>query len=273
MTCGSLPKFERPPVIETVLGVQFGQLPNLTNAHLGAFWKHLSPDWSIVSDAPPLPFQFESFGEERWLEPGLKLAIRQGADIRVQIRNERVDRMVQLQNGRFHYNWLGEAGGAYPRYKTVQPEFHQLLDQFKDFLGKENLGSMVEEQWEVTYVNHIPAGPLWSSVDDFADVFRPLAPAVTIAGGARLTNFGGEWSYDIEPRMGRLHVRVHRGRKRVDRGSELLIITLTARGPIGKGESGAASLAEGLDLGRETIVKVFYELTTERAHEHWGEIA
>ena len=33
------PDYEHPPVVETVIGVQFDSLPELRNAHLGAFWK------------------------------------------------------------------------------------------------------------------------------------------------------------------------------------------------------------------------------------------
>jgi len=60
-------KFERPPVNETVLGVQFDPLPRLSSAHLGAFWASLGTDWPVVNDAPELEQQFERFGKgEQW---------------------------------------------------------------------------------------------------------------------------------------------------------------------------------------------------------------
>lgn len=34
-----LPNFDNPPVIETILGVQFAQIPNLTSAHFGWYWR------------------------------------------------------------------------------------------------------------------------------------------------------------------------------------------------------------------------------------------
>jgi hypothetical protein len=34
-----LPAFTKPPLAETVFGVQFSEIPTLRNAHLGAFWK------------------------------------------------------------------------------------------------------------------------------------------------------------------------------------------------------------------------------------------
>jgi uncharacterized protein (TIGR04255 family) len=271
MNSDPLPKFERPPVVETVLGVQFGQLPKLRNAHLGVFWKKLGPEWPTVGDAPPLPPQYERFESDRWIEPGLKLAIRQDVDLRIQIRNAAGDRMVQVQNGRFHYNWLGEGGGQYPKYHTVRPEFDRLYDLFTRYLSDESLGVPAEDQWEVTYVNHIPCGSVWNAVDEWTAVFRPVATMPIRAGSARLTNLRGEWSYDIEPKMGRLHVRLQHGRRKVHDGPELMIVTLTARGPLGTPESGAQTLTDGLNLGRETIVRAFYDLTTEKAHTYWGE--
>jgi hypothetical protein len=55
------PSYLRPPVVETILGVQFKPLRGLQNAHLGAFWKTLGDEWPTVADAPPLEPQFERF--------------------------------------------------------------------------------------------------------------------------------------------------------------------------------------------------------------------
>ena len=57
-----LPKYEKPPVVETVLGLQFNPLSAFTNAHLGAFWQSLGVEaWPTVTDKPPLPRQEERF--------------------------------------------------------------------------------------------------------------------------------------------------------------------------------------------------------------------
>jgi len=73
--------------------------------------------------------------------------------------------MVQLQNGRFHYNWLGNSGEEYPRYRIVKPEFEALYAEFKQFLSDEGLGMPTENQWEITYLNQIPqGGGLWNKV-------------------------------------------------------------------------------------------------------------
>jgi hypothetical protein len=47
--------YENPPVVKTVLGVQFEPLATFSNAHLGAFWKRLDADaWPITKcHSPP----------------------------------------------------------------------------------------------------------------------------------------------------------------------------------------------------------------------------
>jgi hypothetical protein len=94
-----------------------------------------------------------------------------------------------------------------------------------------------------------------------------------LAESTRLEGVGGEWHYEIEPRRGRLHVNVQHGRK-AGSGAELLILTLTARGPISseKGE-GVADLASGLDLGRAIIVKSFAALCSDKALQYWERIS
>ena len=179
--------------------------------------------------------------------------------------------MVQLQNGRFLYNWLG-LGEPYPRYRTVKPEFEALYAEFRRFIHEEELGTLTENQWEVTYVNRIQQGDLWSSVSDWGNVFLPVSATPVSAGGASLWSTNGEITYDIEQELGRLRVRYQHARKSVNEGPEILVINLTARGPVGKPESACKSAIDGLDIGRKVIVQGFYDLTSNRAHELWGEI-
>ena len=162
MAAEQLPSFEQPPVVETVLGIQFKPLSGFCNAHLGAFWKHLGrdwckllgKDWTLLSDAPTLEPTLERFeGSEAWapLRSGFRLTADPSA--RLQIRSATDDAMIQLQNGRLHYNWLGTRGGDYSRYKSVRPRFDELLRGFTGFVSTEALGKLVPNQWEITYVN------------------------------------------------------------------------------------------------------------------------
>ena len=95
--------------------MQFDRLPGFKNAHLGAFWKTLDAvEWPVIQDVPTLPPQFERFEKAaRWAK-GIQLQLTQDPASRLQIRNKDGDRMIQVQNGRLHFHWLGERGGDYP---------------------------------------------------------------------------------------------------------------------------------------------------------------
>jgi uncharacterized protein (TIGR04255 family) len=177
--------------------------------------------------------------------------------------------MIQLQNGRLHYNWLGKDRSSYPRYKVLRPEFLSTLDRFAEFLRTEGLEEISLNQWEVTYVNHFPKGEEWKEPVDWTQVFRPPVGLSTVRG-CSLDSFGGEWHYEIPPFLGRLHVEIKHGRKGSAEGQEILLMTLTARGPFDA--TGKTPITERLDLGHETIVSAFADLTSTDAQSHWGRI-
>lgn len=113
--------YARPPVVETVLGVQFDRVPALSNSHWGIFWKTLDQhEWPNVEDAAPLPNQIERFTDAARWGAGLQIQLTDDPTSRYRIRNRLGDRMIQLQNTRLHLNWLGELGGEYPRYETMR---------------------------------------------------------------------------------------------------------------------------------------------------------
>lgn len=265
-----LPSFDSPPVLETVLGVQFDAVPNLTNAHLGAFWTELGSEWPNVQDAPLLEQQVEQFGSSQtWQHLGASLRLTQNPSARLQIRDKNNERMIQVQNGRLHYNWLGQAGPEYPRYRGVRPEFDKTWTAFREFLSSRSLAEPTPNQWEVTYVNHLPKGTVWAEPSDWFKLFPGLAGPRSSATMLALVGFGGEWHFEIEGQRGRLHVRIWHGKVSIPDEREILRMELTARGPIDKDREGL-SLDAGLDLGHEVIVRSFVELTSDEAHKYWG---
>jgi uncharacterized protein (TIGR04255 family) len=260
-------KFERAPVNETVLGVQFDPLAELRYAHLGAFWYTLGDQWPSLTEVAEIEQQFERFGDNaQWEELGIRLRISQSPGIRLQARRADGQRMIQLQNGRLHYNWLRgnpqPAGGSYPHYPEIRNEFNHLNERFLDFIKTKNLGEMKFNQWEVTYVNHLPKGSVWNTPADWSSLFCQL-PGIRGSPNSPVTleSLSSEWHFEIPPKRGRLHVHLRHG---LSDNVEVLILTLTARGPVRDG------LQQGLNLGREVIVRTFKEITSESAHHYWG---
>ncbi|HEY4760381.1 MAG TPA: TIGR04255 family protein [Thermoguttaceae bacterium] len=267
-----LPKFKNPPVIETVLGVQFDPLPKFGNAHLGAFWQSFRPeDWPNVNDAPSIEPQFERFGEEnRGRVGGFMLKLTSDLNLRLQIRNNDKTRMIQVQNGRLHYNWLGHGGDSYPNYDKVKPEFDAVLNAFKKFIANQYLGDLHLNQWEITYVNHIPQGSIWNEPQDWIGIFPSLTPLSTKTSRIELESFGGEWHYEIKPNWGRLHVNIAHGVQQRPSEQEIIVLNLTARGPLPSSDGQITDYEDGFRVGYETIVTSFKELTSETAHKSWG---
>ncbi|MEQ9410945.1 MAG: TIGR04255 family protein [Fuerstiella sp.] len=265
-----LPHYDNPPVVETVVGMQFSPLPRFTNAYLGAFWQSLRPnDWPSVDDAPLLPMQAEQFAAKAEWSKALRLQFQltQDPSSRIRITNSEQTRMVQLQNGRIHLNWLGRGGDAYPSYESVREEFESLLAHLIRFAGDEKLGTIVPDQWEVTYVNHIPKGSIWGQPCDWS-FFQPLNAVPSIEGLIEAESFGGEWHFVIPEERGRLHVNWQHTKQDDPENSELVRLGLTARGPVDGNDK--TSVLTGIDLGHKTIVCAFSKLMSDEANSKWG---
>jgi uncharacterized protein (TIGR04255 family) len=255
------------------LGVQFDRLPKFSNAHLGAFWKTLpEQDWPIVADAPALPQQHEQFTAlARWGQ-GLRLQLTQDPACRLQIKNAVGDRMLQVQNGRLHFNWLGEHGKPYPRYEVVRQEFESALSNLVRYIAENGLGDIRPNQWEVTYINLIPKGTVWNSPRDWR-FFKLHGFPANLDDTVKCEGFTGEWHFEIPEQRGRLHIEWQHGVKplKEDQDEEIVRLTFTARGGIDpKKTPWKDEVLQGLDLGREAIVRTFAALMSVKANQYWG---
>jgi len=264
--------YKSPPVVETVVGVQFDTMSNFTNAHLGAYWHHIGVDrWPTTLDAAPLTSQFERFHDSSKWGGGFNLQLTQDPASRMQLKNHDGSRMLQIQNGRMHHNWLGEEGGEYPRYEAVRDEFEKYLRSFIEFASIHKLGRVVPNQWEMTYVNHIKKGTVWNAPSEWS-FFSLLRDVPTIDDVIDAESFAGEWHFVIPGKRGRLHIDWKHAHKfpATDDAQQFIRLTFTARGGIEKSDDILSSVRQGLDLGHETIVNSFSRLMSDEANQYWG---
>lgn len=269
MTDVNLPTYDRPPLVETILSVQFDRLHKLTGGHLGAFWSKNEVDWPRVTDAPPVDSEFEQFTEEdRWRSEGLRLRLETTPQIRLRARNAGADRMLQLQSDRFLLNWLKAESGEYPRYEATRSEFARQFERFTEFVSSRQLGEVTPNQWELTYLNQIPRGSVWNSSVDWS-FFRPMGQCVGVEGMTELESFSGQWHFQLPEKQGRLHISWQHGRRR-NPSDEVIVLNLTARGPVSDRNRETSSVLQGLDLGRTAIVKTFESLMSDAANQYWG---
>ncbi len=252
-----LPSFEEPPVVETILGVQFLPMVRFKGFHAGVFSSQLGPEWTEVEEQPLIAGQFERFESSPPWDLALAFDVGIGAPpVRLCIRNADRNGMIQVQRDRIHYNWLGRLGAKYPRYQQVRKRFDELFTNFRTFLKEHQLGDVAPNQWEVTYVNQLSKGSVWATAADHLSVLKlkgsPIVQELeTEAADVTLR-------FLIPPNRGRLHVESRQQRDAVR-------LTLTARGPA----KSLDEVSEGLDIGRRTIVTAFAELTSVEAQKKW----
>lgn len=262
-----LPKFDEPPVIETVLGVQFSRLPGFSTAHAGWFWKSYlkAPErWPKVVDAARLEDQTERFGEgEVWVRQVFRLAAS-GAPHRTQIIRADDERMIQIQDSRFILNWRKQSHN-YPSYDVLVPEFRESFATFSRFVQDAGFGSLELNQWEVTYLNHVPKGDMWESPRDWSKIFPGLYAPPAVGDEVRFETLGNEWRYMLKPQVARLYIELKHHRNPTS--EEVMTLQLTARGRVAPAEG--ATWEAGFDLGHEAIVRSFAAITSADAHKRW----
>ncbi|MGH8581946.1 MAG: TIGR04255 family protein [Gammaproteobacteria bacterium] len=262
-----LPDFHNPPVVETVLSVQFEKLLAMQSVHFGLFWQRVRERFPSTQDHPALaPVLEQPPGS---LSQALQLRFEAQEVLplqRIWLLNGAGTEMIQIQNDRFIKNWR-KSDQEYPHYEPViKPAFERDFLEFQSFLTAERLGEPRPNQCEVTYVNHIVAGEGWSRWDEFDKVFTFWTqPAATPYPG-RAEDFAFRARFPIigpnNAWIGRLHVEVQAAVRLPDK-QPIYAMNLTARGMYGEG-------IDFFDIGRRWIVKSFEHLTTEHMHQVWG---
>jgi hypothetical protein len=262
--------YDDPPLVETVLCVQFDDLIMLNAGHLGWYWhEHLAPQgWlpPVIVDAPA-PSRERFADDPATLLPTLRIEFGPSPG-RLQTRSADGTLMIQVQRSQFVLNWLRTTPTQlYPRFSTLLPDFDGFVRSFAAFLAHAGLPAINVNQWEVIYVNHILKGGLWKTAADFHGVF----PALFSSSAEEAVGFptvAARSTYEMTDSRGRLHVEATRKSKINQPDTQMLHLQMTARGTV-KDEVGWSYL-DGLQLGHQTIVTSFDKLASDEAKRTWG---
>ncbi|MDX2104092.1 MAG: TIGR04255 family protein [Alphaproteobacteria bacterium] len=258
-----LPDFGTPPLKEVAMGVQFETPEGYQQIRAYEVWGLYRDQFPIVEERQAIPPTFETFGLPQ-RGPRVEFGVVSGAlHDRFLFLSQEKDQLIQFQSDRLLHNWRKDAnrGNEYPRFEILVGKFEAefaLLDQYMKTLSGKNLSV---NQCEITYTNHIILGESqiypskWFRIlgdDKFNIENISLAFTKLICGP------------DGSP-MGRLICEVNSALD--GSGTPLLVAQLSARGA-----PRSTSIADALDficIGRNLIVKMFAEITSEAAHTVW----
>lgn len=266
-----LPRFAKPPVVETVMGVHFR--PILTSAHQGLLWARCFRDrFPKLEERPPVEEMRERFGEERLAAtPSVQWQVMDRPDVpRLWATSEDGEHVVQIQRNAFFANWLkpGEEA-AYLPYLERREEFNAQLTQIDQFVRDEGLGRIEPTSCVVTYVNHIEYGGLDEIGPALADTLACWTNETSdgwLSGPDKaVLNLG----FPMPEKAGRLNVQVRPIVRRKDK-KEMLKLELTARSAVSKRE--IAEAIDWMDVGHEWVVRGFVSLTRPEMHRQWERI-
>jgi uncharacterized protein (TIGR04255 family) len=166
---------------------------------------------------------------------------------------------VQLQKDRFLFNWRRtRPEHKYPRYAFVKERFDALYGRFLEFLTQQNLGEIRPNQFELTYVNHIPPSKeSWEQPSELGLIFPDF-------GWRRSTErflppperIDFQSSFLLPRSSGRLHARIRDTWRQAD-SMRVCLLELTARGY-------HEDMTEWFGIAHEWIVRGFADLTDDR---------
>lgn len=262
-----LPKFDKPPVNEMVVGVEFADLGGLSIPHFGLFWAQIQDKYPHCAVKEPSPSRIEVFDGQGKQEIKLNFPIMGPPSIRCWYINDKQTWLLQLQQDRFIQNWRKTASDeTYSHYTNARGRFEKEFQRFQDFIKKHKLGPLQIRQCEVSYVNQIEPGKGSGAPSELAEIF-PLLSAqkqgdfLPAPDGIVLNA-----SYVISENRGRLYIGVQTAFRHSD-AKEILQMTVAAKViPVSQDHY---EILNALDLGHEWAVRGFADFTSDKMHKLW----
>ena len=270
--------YDSPPLVEVAVSVQFDPPKGLNQGHLGAFWVTQRSSLPLVRAVQPIGTTSEGFGDQgQWLPPSLRFALTNEPDCRLQMTSSDDQWMWQIQRDRLVVNWRKRNEG-YPRFGSTWSRFKEAWRLWQAFLVDLNFPQLTPRIWELTYVNRIPKLGLWESPSDWHKIFPGLwSGDFATVDGSDLRGLQGQWVWESADPVARLYVETKPARTTDKPPEDLLLLSLTARGPVvpidadlRASDVATAELIERcMNCGNALIVTLFDKISSNEAKKVW----
>jgi len=268
VSADNLPDFADPPVVETVLGVSFLEVSELTPIQIVRFWStEMADELPEAEERPAYEAPMERFPTPlqggqvsmglRFGQPPSRFWFSDGSHL------------VQVQPDWFAYNWRKtRERPAYERYEAGRERFEMYLGKLRSFLQLELSVDLQPTQCEITYVNHVALSKLDIELGPLGVLLRDVQPK----GGQYLpapnqAEFSCTYEMHTNDSRGRIYVS---SRTVVDPNSGELVANLTLTVRSDPRHRDLSEVLRFLDDGREWIVRGFLDITAPEMHTRWG---
>jgi uncharacterized protein (TIGR04255 family) len=252
---GPLPEFERPPVIEVAVGLEFLPLDALNTVELVRLHDRWSADFPEIRLQPELPSASQMAFQ-------IPMVFGTGVPpVRLWSLTPDENLLIQVQADRIFFNWRYTVGDtSYPRYSALEEQFARRWEQLLSHLS--DLASPAPQVTvaEVTYVNRID---LIDSSDP-ADILtfirdEPFLWPLQAMRVQRDSVFPEEtgWVGSLVLRAGNVEPKV-------------LNLDVVTRVSLTEGAQSPSSVMEALEFAHQVGVRSFAAATTQRMHKVWG---
>lgn len=268
----SNPKYGNPPVVETVIGVQFPRIDGFCAAHFGLYWETIRDRYPKVEDQPRLDPNSERFPRLPVPRVPRVQLVQTGGPDRVWFTAETDSELIQLQSDRFLFNWREREKTGYPSYKTNSKKFFNEFQDFQQFCEEHKLLPPTPKLCEVTYVNHFMpeegetaielAGKVFNGLRwETADAFLPTPEGVTFNRTFVIR--------EQNKPVGRLYAETSIAARR-DNGSFRDFVAFSLTGRVNHNSKDSGALAGSLELAHKWVVRGFAAMTDRQIQdERW----
>lgn len=242
-----LPEYNKPPVVETALAVEFAPIKGWNIVQYGALWERFKPRYPKV-EVYPAPQELITRPELDLVNPPLRCFFIGAGD----------NQLVQIRSGAFVRNWrANQENHVYPRFEKIRPSFEEDLKLFLGFLEDQSLAAPEIWKCEVTYVNHFLRGREWQSVSEARRILPVFADPLNTEILSNLQHLSLAQNYVLPGDVGQIQYQLQPG-VRSD-GQEILQLSITAFGkPKGNGVN---HILDWIDLGHFAVVQGFTDFT------------
>lgn len=262
------PKFRKPPVVETVIGVQFPELAEFTSAHFGLYWNVIKRGYHKAEDRPRLPEVGEVFPRRPTVPtPGFRISNRAVPD-RVWFTSESGSELLQVQPDRFLFNWREQPGEKYPSYTVNVRKFLRELSHFCQFCQNQGLGEPKPNVCEVAYINHIVPRDGESATELFANVFPGLKWEFSEEWDLPLESVQYNRVFVIGDQLGRLYAEASVA-SHPQMAEPFVFFRVTGR--VNHPSDGNGELSDSLRVAHDSVVNGFAAMTDPTIQkDRWG---